>query len=122
MNETLLPNPRRLDWALLILRIAVALPMLYHGSQILFGAFGGPGLAGFAGFTHLPVAVDALVGAAEFLGGLAVITGVLTRLGAVCIAIVMLGAVLMVHLPHGYDVTKGGMEYALTHLLLSITL
>lgn len=34
--------------ALLIQRVACALPVLYHGSGILFGAFGGPGPQGFA--------------------------------------------------------------------------
>jgi putative oxidoreductase len=47
---------------------------------------------------------------------------VLTRLGAASIAIVMLGAILLVHLPFGFDVTKGGMEYALTQLLIALAL
>jgi putative oxidoreductase len=32
----------------------------------------------------------------------------------------MLGAILLVHIPHGFDVSKGGVEYALTQLLLSV--
>ena len=43
--------------ALLLLRIAAGLAFLYHGSAILFGAFGGPGPQGFAGFLHMPAAV-----------------------------------------------------------------
>jgi putative oxidoreductase len=42
--------------------------------------------------------------------------------GAVCVSIVMLGAIFMVHLPHGFDIGKGGMEYALTQLLVSLAL
>ncbi|HEX5323246.1 MAG TPA: DoxX family protein [Capsulimonadaceae bacterium] len=122
MNDTLLPNPRRLDWALLLLRIAPGVVFLYHGSAILFGTFGGPGLSGFSNMTHLPVWVAALVGLAQFCGGLAILTGVLTRVGATCTAIVMLGAIFMVHLPHGFDVTKGGIEYALTQFLISVAL
>jgi putative oxidoreductase len=49
-------------------------------------------------------------------------TGVLIRAGAVSIAVVMLGAILMVHLPHGFDVNGGGMEYALTQLLIALAL
>ncbi|HKW31596.1 MAG TPA: hypothetical protein VJN92_01225 [Candidatus Acidoferrum sp.] len=45
------------NFALLILRIACSLPVLYHGSAILFGAFGGPGPQNFAAFLHQPVAV-----------------------------------------------------------------
>lgn len=33
--------------------------------------------------------------------------------------IVMCGAIFLVHLPHGYDIGHGGLEYALTELLLS---
>ena len=55
--------------ALLLLRIAAGLVFLYHGCAILFGAFGGPGPQGFAGFMHLPVAVGYLVGLAQLPEG-----------------------------------------------------
>jgi putative oxidoreductase len=115
-------NPRQLDLALLILRVACALPFLYHGVGILFGAFGGPGPRGFAAFLHAPAAVGYLVGLAQFAGGLAILTGALLRVGAVCVIIVMLGAIFLVHLPHGYDLSRNGMEYALTELLLALGL
>ena len=111
-----------LDLELLIMRLACSLPFLYHGCAILFGAFGGPGPQGFAAFMHMPVAVGYLVGLAQFAGGIAVLTGALLRLGALCIITVMLGAVFMVHLPHGYDIGRGGMEYALAELLLALGL
>jgi putative oxidoreductase len=108
--------------ALLLLRIAAGLVFLYHGCAILFGAFGGPGPQGFAGFMHMPVVAGYLVGLAQFAGGLAMLTGVLIRVGAVCIIIVMLGAIFLVHIPHGFDIGKGGMEYALTQLLMALAL
>jgi putative oxidoreductase len=114
------PTPAQLNATLLILRIASALAFLYHGSAILFGAFGGSGPRGFSGFLHAPVAVGYLVGLAQFGGGLAMLTGALIRVGAACIIIVMLGAILLVHLPHGFDLGKGGMEYALTQLLIAL--
>jgi putative oxidoreductase len=95
---------------------------LYHGSAILFGAFGGPGPEKFAAFMHAPVIVGYLVGLAQFGGGLAMLTGILIRFGALCIIIVMLGAVFMVHLKHGFDVSKGGVEFALTQLLIACAL
>lgn len=116
------PTSSRFDAALLILRVASAMVFLYHGSAILFGAFGGPGPQKFAGFLHAPAIVGYLVGLAQFLGGLAVLLGVLIRVGAVCIIIVMLGAIFLVHLPHGFDVTKGGVEFALTQLLIALAL
>ena len=122
LSSTNTPSPAQVDAALLILRIASALVFLYHGSAILFGAFGGPGPAGFSGFMHVPVVVGYLVGLAEFAGGLAILSGVLIRLGAACITVVMLGAIFLVHLPHGFDIGKGGMEYALTQLLIAIAL
>lgn len=116
------PGPARINSALLILRIGSAMAFLYHGSAILFGAFGGPGPEKFAAGHHWPVMLAYLVGSAQIAGGLAFLTGILFRLGAACIAAVMLGAIFLVHLPHGFDVSKGGAEYALTQLLLAISL
>jgi putative oxidoreductase len=113
---------RELDLELLIMRVACALPFLYHGCAILFGMFGGPGPQGFAAFMHMPVVVGYLVGLAQFAGGLAILTGALLRVGAVCVIVVMLGAILIVHLPHGYDIGRGGLEYALTEMLLAVGL
>jgi putative oxidoreductase len=108
--------------ALLLIRIAGSLPFLYHGSAILFGIFGGPGPKGFSAFMHAPVVIGYLVGLAQFAGGLAILSGILIRIGAACIIIVMLGAIFLVHLPHGFDVSKNGSEFALTLLLIAIAL
>jgi putative oxidoreductase len=111
--------PRELNLGLLIMRLACALPFLYHGSAILFGAFGGPGPRNFAAFMKMPMIVGYLVGLAQFTGGIAILTGALLRVGAVSVIVVMLGAIFIVHLPHGYDIGHGGMEFALTELLLA---
>jgi putative oxidoreductase len=121
-STTNAPTPAQLNAALLSIRIASGLAFLYHGSAILFGAFGGPGAQGFAAFIHAPVIVAYLSGLAQLFGGLAILTGILTRIGALCIIVLMLGAIFTVHLPHGYDVDKGGMEYALTQLLIALAL
>ena len=91
------PGNSALDAALVFIRLAGSLPFLYHGSAILFGAFGGPGPQAFAGYMHAPVAIGYLVGLAQVAGGLAILTGLFTRIGAACIFIVMAGAVLLVH-------------------------
>ena len=125
MNSPVVVTPKessRIDCALLVLRITSAIVFLYHGSAIAFGAFGGPGPEKFAGFMHAPVMVGYLVGLAQFAGGLAMLTGILIRVGAVCIIVVMLGAIFLVHLPHGFDVSKGGIEYALTQLLIAVAI
>jgi putative oxidoreductase len=71
---------------------------------------------------HAPAVIGYLVGLAPFCSGLAVLTGILIRLGALCVIIVMLGAIFLVHLPHGFDIGHGGMEYALTQLLIACAL
>jgi putative oxidoreductase len=112
----------KLNFVLLILRTACALPLLYHGSGILFGILGGPGPVNFAAHMHSPVAIGYLVGLAQFAGGFAILTGAFLRVGAVSVIIVMLGAIFLVHMPHGFDVNQGGYEFALTELLLAFAL
>ena len=112
----------QLNFALLVLRVACALPFLYHGSGILFGVLGGPGPANFAAFMHAPAAVGYLVGLAQFAGGLAILTGAFLRVGAISVMIVMLGAIFLVHLPHGFDINHSGYEFALSELLLAFGL
>jgi putative oxidoreductase len=116
------PGSSQMDAALLLIRIAAALAFLFHGGGILFGVFGGPGPAQFAAFMHMPTVVGYLVGLAQVAGALAILTGILIRVGAACVIVVMLGAIFLVHLPHGFDVTKGGIEYALTQLLIALAL
>ncbi len=112
----------QLNFALLTVRLACALPFLYHGSGILFGILGGPGPAKFAAGMHAPAAVGYLVGLAQCAGSLAILTGAFLRIGAACAIIVMLSAIFLVHLPHGFDIGRGGYEFALTELLLAIAL
>ena len=116
------PSAGQASIALLVLRIATGLPFLYHGSAILFGAFGGPGPHGFAAFMHAPDIVGYLVGLAQFGGGLAILSGILIRIGALGVIIVMLGAIFLVHLPHGFDISQRGTEYALTLFLTALSL
>lgn len=125
MSNGTAPAPERSvasNLALLILRVACALPVLYHGSGILFGAFAGPGPQGFAAYQHLPVIYGYLVGFAQFAGGLAILLGAFERLGSLCVILVMVGAIYRVHLPHGFDIGKGGIEFALTVLLVAVSL
>lgn len=112
----------RLDVALLLLRIACAAAFLYHGAAILFGAFGGPGPQNFSAFLHAPVIVGYLAGLAQVAGSLAILTGVLFRVGAVCIILVMIGAIFLVHISHGFDISKNGFEYAFTQLVIALSL
>jgi putative oxidoreductase len=117
-THTVILEPGHVDAALLLLRIASSSPFLYHGSAILCGWFGGLGAAPFAASHHWPVAVGYLVGLAEMGGAAAIASGILFRVGAASIASVMVGAIFLVHLRNGFDVSNGGVEYALTQLLI----
>lgn len=112
----------RIDLAILVLRTASGPAFLYHGSGILLGWFGGPGPGRFAASHHWPAAIAYLVGLAQLGGGLAILSGVLFRVGAASVSIVMLGAILLVHLGNGFDVTHEGVEYALAQLLIAAAL
>src|SRR5439155_16008909 len=78
-----------------------AMAFLYHGSAILFGSFGGPGPQQFAASHHWPVVMGYLIGLAQLAGGLAVLSGVLFRIGAACIVVVMLGRFFWCTFPTG---------------------
>jgi len=118
------------DLVLTIIRIALGLVMLPHGLQKTIGAFGGYGFSGTMGFftgqAGLPVVIAFLVIVAESFGALGLITGFLSRLSALGIALNMAGAVLMVHLPNGFFMNwagtqKGeGFEYHLLAFALSL--
>jgi putative oxidoreductase len=118
-HKTITTEAAHIDLALLLLRIASAPAFLYHGSAILFAWFGGAGPAAFASSHHWPLLIAYLVGAAQVGGGLAILTGILWRLGAASVLVVMVGAILLVHLPNGFNVENGGVEYAFAQLLIA---
>ena len=119
-------NPeRRSDYAGLILRVPVGLILAAHGAQKLFGWFGGYGLAGtgkwLASIGLEPGLLMALLaGGAEFVGGLLLIVGLLTRPAAIAIAITMLVATISVHIGNGLFIANNGYEYALTLLVVTV--
>lgn len=105
-------------WSALPLRIALGVIFIAHGSQKLFSLFGGHGLKGTAQFLSslgfIPGILWAvLLAFAEFFGGIFVLFGFLTRLGALMIAGAMLVAIIRVHLPNGFFNSTGGIEFPL---------
>src|SRR3989442_6912647 len=93
-------------WSSLILRVMLGIVMLPHGAQKLLGWFGGFGFAGTMGFftdkMHLPWIVAFLVIMGESFGSLGLFGGFLTRFSAFGWLWMMLGAIFMVHWPHGF--------------------
>ena len=95
------------DLGQLGLLLALGVIFMAHGSQKLFGWFGGPGLSAtiqmFGQMGFQPGALWGTVAACtEFFGGLAVFVGFRTRIAALFIAIEMLVAAVKVHLANGF--------------------
>lgn len=123
--------PERLEalkrWAPVIVQLVLGLTFALHGSQKLFGAFGGPGPAGVAGyFAKLglePAVFWAwVVTITEFVGGLCVIVGLLTRFWAAGLVIDMTTAMVKVHIANGFFVSKTGVEFPLALWTLALVL
>jgi hypothetical protein len=66
--------------------------------------------------------VGYLVGLGQFFGGFGILFGLFTRIAAGAIVVIMIGAILTVHIPHGFDIGQGGDEYAPTQLLIGLAL
>lgn len=61
-------------------------------------------------------------GSAEFFGGIAILIGLLTRPAAIALAITMLVAIIVVHLPNGLFMSNNGYEFGLALLGMSVAL
>ncbi len=99
---------------LFVIRSALGLLLIGHGTQKLFGWFGGPGLTGTSSFFesvgYRPGRrMAALAGLAEATAGGLLALGLLTPLGAAIAVGVMLAAA-SVHVPNGLWSANGGYE------------
>ena len=107
-----------MDLGRTLLRTVVGGLFIGHGTQKLFGWFGGPGPEGTAGFFEAldlrPSRPKALAaGAAETGAGAMLVLGALTPLAAAAITGVMATAIEKVHGPKGLWNTQGGYEFNL---------
>jgi putative oxidoreductase len=108
-----------LSFGLLLIRVILGLVLMFHGSQKLFGWFEGKGMAPHVEAVEkmevvpMPQVSAYLSAGTEFIGGLLLVVGFLTRLVAIPVAINMFVAAILVH-GAAFALAKGGMEYALT--------
>jgi putative oxidoreductase len=106
-----------------LLRIALASVFLYHGLGKVAS------ITGFAEMMDLPVFVVVLVTFAEVAGGIGILVGgfgreLITRLSALAMIPVLLGAIVLVHGPRWSfvateDFPLGGMEFQVVLTLLA---
>ncbi len=113
-----------MEYGLLLLRLAFGLALAAHGSQKLFGWFGGRGPAGTTtSFGALGYRVPALMalaaGLGELGGGLLLALGLLTPLAAFLLATVMLNAIVTVKWVKGF---LGGYELDSLYLTVAVAL
>ena len=111
----------RAGYGLTVLRIFVGISFAAHGSQKLFGWFGGGGLAGTAQWMESiglapGMLMAVLAGGTEFLGGLALIIGLLARPAALGLSFTLLVAIFSVHISNGLFMANNGYEFALALL------
>src|SRR3989442_11960826 len=105
-----------MDIGLLLLRLTLGLTLAAHGTQKLFGWFGGPGLDATGQFFEMigfiPGRRHAVrAGLAETGGGLLLELGLLTPVGAALLFSVMLVAAVTVHIKKGFFAQNGGYEH-----------
>ena len=97
--------PTSWPWALFAVRVVLGLIFFGHGAQKVLGWYGGYGLAAttkYLASQGLPMPIAYLVCLFEFLGGIGLTLGFLTRPAALAIIIVMVGAIAKVHAKHGF--------------------
>lgn len=94
------------DNGALIARVFAGLVILPHGLQKLFGMFGGYGfnatLEFFSASMGIPVPVGFLIIMGESVGAIFLVLGFLSRISAAGLFIIMIGAIFMGHLQHGF--------------------
>jgi putative oxidoreductase len=112
---------------LFFLRLFLGVLLFAHGTQKLFGWFGGHGLDGTGGFFeqvgHRPGRqMAAIAGLSEAGGGALLVLGFLTPLAAAMVIGVMTVAAVSVHGYKGLWATNGGYELPLTNAIIALAL
>jgi putative oxidoreductase len=98
------------------LRIIAGIGFMMHGLPKLLDI---PGTQNSFTNMGLPPDLAIIIGLLEFIGGLAILLGILTRIAAGLLAIDMIGAILSVKLSKGFI---GGYELDLLYLAIMISL
>ncbi|WP_078410245.1 DoxX family protein [Priestia abyssalis] len=114
-----------MDLGLLLIRLVIGLAFIGHGTQKLFGWFGGYGLKGTGGWMESigikpGVTMALLAGLSELIGGALFAAGLFTALAAALITVTMMVAIVKVHAPNGFWVSQNGYEFNLVLIAVVI--
>lgn len=114
-----------LNLGLLVIRLIFGLSFARHGTEKLFGWFGGYGVIGTAGYFEsiglkpgVPLVI--LAGLGELLGGLFLAAGTFMPLAALLIIGSMIVAMITVTGKNGFGITAGGYEYNLAIIAVAL--
>lgn len=120
------------SWALLIVRLALAIVVLPHGMQKALGMYGGYGFEATVGFFSgmgIPAVLGVMVILAEFVAPILLILGVGSRFMAFSIFLTLGGAMFLGgHVQHGFfmnwfgNQAGEGMEYFILIIGMSLGL
>ena len=109
------------QWTLALLRVVLGIIFLYHGYAKLFvpGVFGGT--VGFFAAINIPLPAYAALGVsvAEFLGGIFLLLGMVTKWTAAILIIEMLVAFFKVHFKQGFFIAPQSYGYEFVLLILA---
>jgi putative oxidoreductase len=104
-----------------LLRLALAVIFVYHGQSLIGGAENDWGANWDKKPDAPPGVVQLAVAWGQLIGGIALGFGLLTRLAAIGIIIIMMGAIATVHWPK-FDIREGGCEYNVAIIIMCLCL
>ena len=115
------------DTGILIIRVLFGAAIAAHGSQKLFGWFGGHGLKGTGGFLEQlgfrpGVPFAALAGLSEAGGGILLALGFFTPFGSAAVLAAMLVAIFSVHVKNGFFAMSNGIELPFLYAVAAVAL
>ena len=114
MNSKLSDHPLH-DIAQIGMRASIGIIFIVHG----FGKFGNPGFGDWISSMGIPAEMQIPIALAEFIPGILLLIGVLTRISASIISIIMLGAIFLVK---GASSLTGEHGYEFDLILLAASL
>lgn len=112
-------------WVPLIIRLGLGIIFIAHGSQKLFGAFGGPGISGTTGFLralHMnpPIFWAWILALGEFFSGIGALIGLFTGFASSVIIIIMSVGIATLA-KNGFFLPRG-FEYNFAIIMMSVSL